>query len=85
MPESLPADLVELRDRLRAFLEEIRPLGEGLDEDGAVPDEVRRRVRERSRELGFFGMPQPREFGGSAAGALAIACMLSGCSRHSIK
>lgn len=72
MPESLPADLVDLRDRLHAFIEEIRPLGEGLDEDGPVPDEVRRHVRERSRALGFFGMPQPREFGGSAAGALAM-------------
>ncbi len=79
MPESLPPDLVDLRERLRAFLEEVRPLERDLAPDagdegdgGADPGEVARRVRERSRELGFFGMTQPREFGGSEAGALAL-------------
>jgi len=71
MPESLPPELVDLRDRLAAFLEEIRPWGEGLGEDG-VPEDVRARVRERSKELGFFGMMQPAEVGGSESGPLAL-------------
>lgn len=71
MPESLPPELVDLRDRLAAFAEEIRPWGEGLGED-AVPEDVRARVRERSKELGFFGMMQPAEVGGSEAGPLAL-------------
>ena len=71
MPESLPADLVDLRDRLTAFGAELRALGAGLGEDG-VPDEIRAKVRERSKELGFFGMMQPREVGGSEAGPLAL-------------
>jgi len=73
MPESLPAELNELRERLVAFIEEIRPLEAGLDDEGPAPEEVRRQVRERSKELGFFGMTQPREVGGSAAGPLAMA------------
>ncbi len=78
MPESLPPDLVDLRDRLRAFIEEMRALEGDLDDggveggDGPAPEDVRRRVRERSKELGFFGMTQPVEFGGSEAGALAM-------------
>ena len=75
MPESLPAELVDLRERLEAFVEEIRPLGAKLDGD-TVPDEVRAQVRERSKELGFFGMTQPREDGGSEAppeGAVEVA------------
>ncbi|MEX1022901.1 MAG: acyl-CoA dehydrogenase, partial [Dehalococcoidia bacterium] len=61
-----------LRERLRAFIEEVRPLEGGLDEEGPAPEDVRRQVRERSKELGFFGMTQPRSAGGSEAGALAM-------------
>lgn len=75
MPESLPAELVELRDRVAAFAEaELRPLEAGLEDDpaAALPDEFARQVRARSRELGLFGMTQPRELGGSEAGPLAL-------------
>ena len=75
MPESLTPELVEVRDRVRAFIDrELRPLeatlGGGLD--GPVPADVRRQVRERSQALGFFGMTRPVEFGGTAAGPLAM-------------
>lgn len=73
MPESLPPDLVALRDRVRAFVDgDLRPLEEGLSPNGPVPAEVRRRVRERSKEIGLFGMTQPRSVGGSEAGPLAM-------------
>src|SRR5690606_42015456 len=71
MPESLPADLVDLRDRLAAFGEELRTLGAGLGEDD-VPEAIRAQVRERSKALGFFGMMQPRELGGEEADPLAL-------------
>ncbi len=71
MPESVPAELVDLRERLEAFIDEIRPLGARLDGD-SVPEDVQARVRERSKELGFFGMTQPREVGGTEAGPLAM-------------
>ena len=72
MPESLPPDLVALRDRVRDFVEEIRPLEHDLHEGAPVPEEVRREVRERSKALGLFGMTQPEPVGGSAAGPLAM-------------
>ena len=73
MPESLPPDLVALRDRIRAFVDDdLRPLEDGLDTDASTPVEVRQIVRERSKELGLFGMTQPRSVGGSEAGPLAM-------------
>lgn len=73
MPESLPPELVALRDRIRAFVEDdLRPLEAGLQPDAPAPPDVRQRVRERSRELGLFGMTQPRSAGGNEAGPLAM-------------
>ena len=73
MPESLPEDLIELRERIEAFVEAvIRSAEGGLPEDGSIPEGVRSDIRERSREQGLFGMTQPRDFGGSEAGPLAL-------------
>jgi acyl-CoA dehydrogenase len=74
MPESIGPELEALRDRVRAFIEDdLRPLEAGLGDDSeAVPEETRRRVRERSRELGLFQMTQPPEFGGTNTGPLAL-------------
>ena len=72
MPEQLTPDLLELRERLLRFIvEDLRPIDERA-EGGADEDETRRQVIARSRELGFFGMTQPREVGGTQAGPLAL-------------
>ncbi|MDP6605977.1 MAG: acyl-CoA dehydrogenase family protein, partial [Dehalococcoidia bacterium] len=52
--------------------DDLRPLEERAaagEIDGAA---VRRAVIERSRELEFFGMTQPADFGGSAAGPMEL-------------
>lgn len=73
MPESLPPDLLELRERVQTFVTEvIEPLEGSLSDDGAIAEDVGQQIRERSREQGLFGMTQPREFGGSEAGPLAL-------------
>lgn len=75
MPENLPPELADLRERIQAFIQdELEPLERGLegDQDAPVPTEIGARVRERSRELGIFGMTQPQAFGGSGAGPLAL-------------
>lgn len=75
MPEHLDPELVALRERVQTFIDdELRPLEERLDEGaelGDVDAALRAEVRARSREAGIFGMPQPREFGGTEAGPLA--------------
>jgi acyl-CoA dehydrogenase len=75
MPESLTPELVALRDRVQAFVDnDLAPFERGLDaaEDAAIPADVARRVRERSRDLGLFTMTQPPAFGGTPTGALAL-------------
>lgn len=75
MPESLPPELVELRERVQRFVDdELRPLEEqaAAEEGSDGPREVRRLVAERARAAGFFGMTQPAEFGGTEAGPLAL-------------
>ena len=62
MPESIPQDLINLRDRLTRFL------AEGLDD---VESDDAASVRERSRSEGFFGLLQPKRFGGEEVGILA--------------
>jgi acyl-CoA dehydrogenase len=74
VPEHLPPDLVALRDRTRAFIEdELRPLEAEID--GEIPDRIRLHVRDRSQDLGLFGMTQPKAYGGSEAGPLALVVL----------
>jgi len=75
MPETVPPELLELRERIQRFAEEeLRPLEEQSSEDDeyTAESELRREVARRSREAGFFGMTQPKEFGGTEAGPLAL-------------
>jgi alkylation response protein AidB-like acyl-CoA dehydrogenase len=73
MPESIGAELEQLRDRVQAFIDDdLKPLEAALGEADSVPEDTRRQVRERSRELGLFQMTQPEEFGGVNTGPLAL-------------
>lgn len=71
--DDLPPALNELRARLRAFLhDELLPAerAHGVREEGQAPPELRRWVRTRSDELGFFRLAQPVELGGGGMGPL---------------
>ncbi len=73
MPEQLTPELLALRERTQAFIDDdLRPLQARADAGEADAAEVRRSVVARSRELGFFGMTQPLDFGGTEAGALEL-------------
>ncbi len=73
MPESLTQEQQDLRDRVTAFMQdEVRPLEDSIDANEAVPEEIRRQVRERSRAAGIYGLTQPVEYGGAYAGAMAL-------------
>ena len=61
MPEQLTAELLALRDRAAQFADR---LAAARDRQEAVA---------AAREAGFFQMTQPRQYGGDAAGPLALA------------
>ncbi len=68
MPEMLTDTERELAERVRLFASEVlEPLASSAGESSA-----RQRVIEASKEAGFFSMTQPKTFGGSEAGALAL-------------
>lgn len=63
MPEQLAPELVDLRDRAESFAASFL---------SREPAPSRDEVIAESRRQGFFAMSQPRAFGGTAAGPLAL-------------
>ena len=58
MNYDLPPEYNALRRMLREFItEEIAPVAKKIDEDSVVPPELIRRMG----DVGFFGVPFPRE------------------------
>ncbi len=71
--DDLSPPLMELRERLRAFIrDELLPIEaeRRLVEEADVPPDLRRWVRARAEALGFFRLAQPRELGGGGLGPL---------------
>jgi acyl-CoA dehydrogenase len=73
MPESLSAELVQLRQRAERFATDVlipnqAELAAGRAERAAVRDIVTR----AARDAGLFAMTQPKSHGGSEAGLLAM-------------
>src|SRR5579864_6682843 len=71
--DALPPELTALSERLHAFLhDELLPAerNANVPEEAAAPDDLRRWVRRRANELGFFRLLQPLELGGDGLGAL---------------
>jgi alkylation response protein AidB-like acyl-CoA dehydrogenase len=73
MPESLPAELVTLRERAERFaVEVLLPHQQARNTGSASLPVVRDAVTRAAREAGFFAMTQPKSHGGSEAGPLAL-------------
>ncbi len=78
MNYDLPPEYTALRRMLREFItEEIAPVAKKIDEDSAVPPELIRRMG----DVGFFGVPSPREYGGMGAGELGYCIMMEELNR----
>jgi alkylation response protein AidB-like acyl-CoA dehydrogenase len=78
MMDALPPEIASLRARLHAFLhDELLPLEreQHLGEEADAPTALRRWVRMRSDELGFFRLAQPRELGGGGLGTLGMVVL----------
>ncbi|MGI8553166.1 MAG: acyl-CoA dehydrogenase family protein, partial [Dehalococcoidia bacterium] len=78
LPVAIPDEIEQLRERLEQFIEiELRPLelGAGVDANEPPPAELRRQVRRRSQELGFFQLPLSPEEGGPGLGAVGLTAL----------
>ncbi len=87
MPESLPPDLVDLRNRVTDLavqhLVPLRPTTFG-EVHGADRARLAEAVRRASKDAGVFGLAQPRAFGGTGAGALALTVVRDVLGRHDV-
>lgn len=74
---SLPQEVAGHVERLRSFIEQdLRPWEAEMARAAAgEAKEFRLRAAARSRELGFFGMTQPRRYGGTEAGPLLLTAL----------
>ncbi|MFQ5515016.1 MAG: acyl-CoA dehydrogenase family protein [Myxococcota bacterium] len=78
---SLPPEIVELRDRVREFIEkEITPVEAECRESGRWREGIRS-LRERARTLGLWCPQLPPEFGGMGLGPLGMATVSAECGR----
>jgi alkylation response protein AidB-like acyl-CoA dehydrogenase len=69
-------ELVELRDRYRAFMEEhVYPAERLLDLEDEVSDALVAELRQRARSAGLWAPHVPPEVGGTGRGFLAYACV----------
>ena len=77
-PDAVPDELDVLRRRLRTFIDdELLPVERQhrLADEHQAPVDLRRWVRQRSRELSLFTLFQPRELGGGGLGPLGLAIL----------
>ncbi|MDE0271488.1 MAG: acyl-CoA/acyl-ACP dehydrogenase, partial [Gammaproteobacteria bacterium] len=75
MPESLDAELKALRERAKGFAEStLLPLAGEAD--------ARAKVIAAAQAEGFYAMTQPREYGGTAAGPLALTVVREELAAH---
>jgi alkylation response protein AidB-like acyl-CoA dehydrogenase len=73
MPETIPLELLSLREQIGSFVRnELEPRANKLDDGAEISPELAHEVRELSRAQGLFQLPQPRAFGGAEAGPLAL-------------
>jgi acyl-CoA dehydrogenase len=65
MDFDLPSDLLELRDRVRAFVrDEVLPLESAEKDEEGLPEDLLVGLRARARAAGIFAPQLPRERGG---------------------
>ena len=73
MDFSIPQELRMLRDSARRFVgEELMPLEAQYADQPDIPDDVRKRLQDRAKELGFWIFDLPGEYGGGGISALGM-------------
>ena len=79
---TMPAQVLELRDRVRAFIrEEIEPAESQMQKTGQWRDGIIE-LRRKARQRGLWLPHMPPEFGGLGLGPLGIAMISAECGRN---
>jgi acyl-CoA dehydrogenase len=81
---TLPPDVLEVRERVRAFLDgEVRPAEERLHQAGDLRAwrPALQQLRDKARAAGLWAPHMPREWGGMGLGPLAMAFVSAECGR----
>jgi acyl-CoA dehydrogenase len=72
MDFELPENIRLMRDTTRRFVKnELEPISQKVEEDEKIPESVVQKMR----EMGFFGLSIPEEFGGMGLGTLGECVM----------
>ena len=67
MDFKFPEELEMLRQMIRKFVDqELKPIARKIDEEGDIPADFIQKLK----ELGFFGLSFPEEYGGVGAGEM---------------
>ena len=82
MPESIPPELIALRQRAERFAADVLIPHQTELAAGTDGSAVRDRVTRAARDAGFFAMTQPRAYGGSEAGPLALTVVRDAFAGH---
>ncbi|MEO8754227.1 MAG: acyl-CoA dehydrogenase family protein [Casimicrobiaceae bacterium] len=73
MDFAIPEELRMLRDAARRFVaEELLPLEPQYANEHDIPDDVRARLQEKAKALGFWAFDLPEEFGGGGVNTLGM-------------
>lgn len=68
MSYKLPNDIQSIKEQTRKFVEkELKPLSQQIEQTGVIPEECLSRIR----EMGYFGILIPEEYGGAGLNTLA--------------
>jgi acyl-CoA dehydrogenase len=79
---TMPPQVLELRDKVRAFIhEEIEPAEAHMQKTGQWRDGIIE-LRRKARQRGLWLPHMPREFGGLGLGPLGIAMISAECGRN---
>jgi len=73
MDFNLSEELEMIRENVRKFVErELFPLEKQFCIDGSLPLEKRKELERKGRELGFWSLELPEEYGGAGLGAMGM-------------
>ncbi len=73
MDFTLPEEVEMVRRMVRDFVKDrLQPLADQVEEEDKIPDDVLQEMK----ELGFFGLPFPEEYGGVGVGELGYVVAL---------